>query len=114
MAGDGDELLPGIVLLHKPSRESFLGLTLKGSAPPVVVEKLNPDGLAMGLVSIGSAVVSVNGQEVRTHGEATALLRAAEGDVRIGIAAAGALAGSAKRAHEGNHDDVERKLAPQL
>lgn len=77
-----------VVVLHKPTRDAKLGITLKGGGgSPTEVVSLQPQSVAAasGGLAVGDALLSVNGTSVTSHESATAMLRAAKGEVRLRV-----------------------------
>lgn len=83
----GSVLRVRTVVLHKPSRESKLGVSLRGDggAPPTVSASSGV-AAAAGL-RVGEAVLSINGKQVDDHETATSIMRAAHGNLRLRVAA---------------------------
>jgi hypothetical protein len=100
------------LMLHKASVESRLGLSLRGDggAPPVVSAS---SGLAAAAgLRVGESILSVNGQRIDDHEQATELMRRAEGDVRLRVAAAQMVGGG--EAANGNHDSQPAEPAADV
>ena len=78
--------------LHKPTQDTRVGITLvdtTGTADADFPRIMNiiPDAVAgkTGMVKKGDLLMSVNGQEVKTHTEAAMSLREAVGDLKLRI-----------------------------
>lgn len=75
------------IKLFKPEQSSHLGITLKcsGEGMPVLVQHLNPAGIAhkTGGLKVGMQVLQVNAHRVYSDRQGTDLLRSCEGELTI-------------------------------
>jgi C-terminal processing protease CtpA/Prc len=73
------------VTLTKGSAGNKIGLTLDGDTGPPRVQATEPASVAAlsGRIHPDQLVLSINGQPVNGHEEATALIKQAEGEVKL-------------------------------
>ena len=90
-------------VFYKPNTDSFSGIGLRDhlAGPGVVrVYALRPDGAAAGCgLVVGDVVLSVNGEAVTSWEQASALIKSAQGEVKIVVAprGPGVTAGDARK-----------------
>jgi hypothetical protein len=106
------------LMLHKANVDSRLGLSLRGDggAPPVVSTSSGV-AAAAGL-RVGESILSVNGQRIDDHEQATELMRTAVGAVRLRVAPARMDSGEGPKgeaaARPSDTQPVEMALAAHL